>query len=205
MEKQRKLNIEGYINRYEQFLQEWLKSGYQDEADFIKIEIERSESFIKDCKDKIKYIITIPKRVKTLSNNGLTNIEFYQTFLAFEEEYLYWLKKKQVLPKDQRLTHPQIALICIYNDLHITKENAAEIALKYGWTSNTSGQKTYQEFIKYYHPTDRTGLPKDPTPRKIKNKISLIESVLPYLETSGIKLAQAEIIGLQNLLTNSFL
>ena len=31
---------------------------------FIKIEIERSENFIKDCKDRIKYILTIPKRLK---------------------------------------------------------------------------------------------------------------------------------------------
>jgi len=102
-------------------------------------------------------------------------------------------------PPDQRLKHSQIALIYAYNEIPITEENAGEIAVKYKWTAKTSGKSIYDEFVKYRNPTDRKGIPKSPSPTKMKNKIKLLESVLPYLTNTGLERATAEINILESI------
>ena len=94
---------------------------------------------------------------------------------------------------DQQLSYPQIALIHAYNGDRITAENSIEIANSYGKTAKTSGKKLYNEFCKYSRTEDRKGAPASPTRVKMRNKIKLLESVLPRLENTALGRAVAEI------------
>ncbi len=101
------------------------------------------------------------------------------------------LKQQGLLatPKQQGLTMKQIALIHIYEGNQITRKNGDEIVKAYGLTS---GEKLYSTYLEYVQSTDRTGDPG--TPRKLKGKIKLIESVVQLLTSEdAVKRATAEL------------
>lgn len=77
-----------------------------------------------------------------------------------------------------KLSVPQIALIYVYEGKSITRENAQEIANKYG---HNSAQSLFQKFTYYSSAANRKGRPTPATPKKFKNKIELLQSVLPHL------------------------
>ena len=80
-------------------------------------------------------------------------------------------------PKPE-LTINQIALIYAYSEIQITRKNGNEIAKEYG---HNSGEKLFQRFTFYSSPANRKGRPQPCTPKKLKNKIELLESVLEHL------------------------
>lgn len=88
-------------------------------------------------------------------------------------------------PKTQKDTKQQpklkidkIALKYVYEGLQITRENGNEIAKQYG---HTSGEKLFQRFTYYLSTANRKSKPDLCTPKKLKNKIKLIESVIELL------------------------
>jgi hypothetical protein len=136
----------------------------------------------------------------------------YKYMLSFiestQEEILKYFPES--IPPEQKsnnlkLSLPQIALIHIYNEISINAYNAAEIAKNYGYASKTSGIKLNQFRIKYQHTADRKGAPRDPTYSKMKNKIKLFESILPFLKEDGLRRAKAEIEILKNIPQTEYL
>lgn len=96
-------------------------------------------------------------------------------------------------PEGKKLSQPQIALICYYNGIGVTEDNAPGIAKKHGWESEKSGRKIWQLFLEYMIKGRRMGEPQEPTKIKSRNKIKLFESVLPFLNEDGTKRANEEI------------
>ena len=81
-----------------------------------------------------------------------------------------------------------IALMYVYNEIFITRDNVDDIAKKYYYISNNSGEKLYQKFISYQNRTDRKANPQSKI--KLKNKIKLFETVIELL-TNEISKAKA--------------
>lgn len=80
-------------------------------------------------------------------------------------------------PKPE-LTINQIALKYVYLGKQITRENGNEIAKKYG---HNSGEKLFQRFTYFSSSANRKGKPNLCTPKKLDNKIKLIESIIDLL------------------------
>lgn len=98
----------------------------------------------------------------------------------------------QATPKQSGLTVKQVALFHIYEGIQITRQNGDEIAGAHGLAS---GEKLYGTYLKYTTATDRKGDPG--TPRKLKEKIKLFESVISLLTSKSAKdraLSELEIL-----------
>lgn len=87
-------------------------------------------------------------------------------------------KLSDLITHQPKLKIDQIALKCVYEGLQITRENGNEIAKQYG---HTSGEKLFQRFTYYLSTANRKAKPDLCTPKKLKNKIKLIESVIELL------------------------
>lgn len=80
---------------------------------------------------------------------------------------------------NEKLSHPVIALIYIYENKIINNQNKQAIAEGYGWNSPTSGHNIYMAYLKYYPPKNRTG--NEGTKKKNMTKINYIETAIGYL------------------------
>ena len=87
-------------------------------------------------------------------------------------------KLSDLITHQPKLKIDQIALKYVYEGLQITRENGNEIAKQYG---HTSGEKLFQRFTYYLSTANRKAKPDLCTPKKLKNKIKLIESVIELL------------------------
>ncbi|MFT5104272.1 MAG: hypothetical protein ACI86C_001936 [Candidatus Latescibacterota bacterium] len=72
-----------------------------------------------------------------------------------------------------------IALIHVYNAIHITEKNKNKIVASYGWTSGQKLKNRYQFFLITGNRTART-IPN--TPKRMLNKIRLFESVVELID-----------------------
>jgi len=124
--------------------------------------------------------------------------------------YYDWLKEKPKKienhqPAQQKLTVKQIALIHIYNQKTITRENADSIAGGYGFNSKRSGEGLFQDYTFYSSTANRKGKPNPPTQKKISNKIEMFEGINQYLTDAGKKWANDEIQILKTFLETEHL
>jgi len=103
--------------------------------------------------------------------------------------------------KKEGLSINQIALLHVYQGILITRENSNDVAKKYG---HTSGEKLYQKFIYYSSTTNRKGKPIPCTPKKLQNKINLIESVIKILTEDKQNRAKDEVLILQSLFNSEY-
>lgn len=101
----------------------------------------------------------------------------------------------------KRFTHPQIALIHIYEKIPITNRNSSAIANKYGFFNPSSGESLRQDYEYYLSNANRLSAPA--TKKKFNNKIILFESVLEYLSDTAIGRAKEEIHSLKTLFENT--
>ena len=92
------------------------------------------------------------------------------------------LPPQPIVKQKPELTINQIALKYVYELLQITRENGKEIARKYG---HNSGEKLFQRFTYYSSTANRKGKPSPCTPKKLDNKIKLIESIIELLPNDG--------------------
>jgi hypothetical protein len=110
-------------------------------------------------------------------------------------EFLEYIKRKALPPQPivkqkPKLRIDQIALKYVYEGLQITRENGNEIAKEYG---HNSGEKLFQRFTYFSSSANRKGKPNSCTPKKLDNKIKLIESVIELLPTDKQKRAKDEV------------
>jgi hypothetical protein len=118
--------------------------------------------------------------------------------------------KPKALPPQQnptktvKLKVKQIALIHVYEGFQITRENAGEISAKHGYTAKTSGEGLFQDYTDYRSTANRKGKPTPCTPKKLKNKIELFESVVSHLSDNNKQRAIDEIKILKTLFESEY-
>ncbi|MEI7526138.1 MAG: hypothetical protein WCJ95_17470 [Mariniphaga sp.] len=132
------------------------------------------------------------KRSDDYEGQRFTNNDLFRYCNAVEDLISICLPKDAPAP-DQRLSHDKIALINYYNGITITEINGKEIAKKAGWINKTSGHKIWQRYLFFSSNANRNAIPDNPTPTTKRNKISLFESVLPFLNDTGKQKAENEI------------
>jgi hypothetical protein len=97
--------------------------------------------------------------------------------------------------KKAEYTIKQIALKYVYEGVHINRENAKEYVKLFGLNS---GDRLYNNYCYYSSKSNRTG--RERTTNKLKNKIELIERVIPLIEhTKNIERVNSELEILKNL------
>lgn len=108
-------------------------------------------------------------------------------------------KIKEGVPK--RLTHPQIALIYLYEGKSINYGNCSEIANNYGFFNPKSGEGLRQDYEFFRSEANRLSVPE--TKKKFKNKITLFESIITHLKDKALSRVQDEIKILKDRGNNS--
>ena len=103
-----------------------------------------------------------------------------------------------------KLKVPQIALIHVYEGIQITRDNAKDIAAKYGYTAKNSGEGLYHDYLSYLNANDRRAKPDAETKKTLLNKISRFESVLKHLSPKARKQASDEINILKIILESEY-
>ena len=98
--------------------------------------------------------------------------------------------------KQLLLSINQIALKYAYEGLQITRENGNKIANKYG---HNSGEKLFQRFTYFSSSANRKGKPDLCTPKKLDNKIKLIESIIDLLPIDKQGRAKDEVLILKTI------
>jgi hypothetical protein len=137
----------------------------------------------------------IQSDIEVINMNDATN-RLELIFSIVQAEIQGNLKTNTALPPQQtekpkpELTINQIALKYVYSDTQITRENGNEIAKEYG---HNSGEKLFQRFTYYSSSANRKGKPINCTPKKLDNKIKLIESIVELLPTDKQERAKDEV------------
>lgn len=131
--------------------------------------------------------------------------DWYEDEKRFIEDIKPYLSKVEVPAVSDKLTVKQIALIHVYDGKQITRENASEIAANYGYTSKTSGEGLFQDYIFFCDRGNRRSKPTPCSQKKFSNKIELLESVSKYLSDKGQQLLNDELIILQTLYNDEYL
>lgn len=98
--------------------------------------------------------------------------------------------------QSNKLKIDQIALKYAYEELQITRENGNRIAKEYG---HNSGEKLFQRFSHYSSAANRKGKPTLCTPKRLSNKIKLIESIIDFLPIDKQERAKDEVLILKNI------
>lgn len=181
---------------YNQLLKEYLEANIlASEYDFIDYLIQNQKEILAKITPEIDFY----------HNDSINSIEEYENIKRrdqywFFNEYTHYLKeKRQKLSQpispfkktgEKPLSMAQISLKYVYSGMQITRENGDEIAKSYG---HTSGEKLFQKFSHYSSPQNRKGKPQPCTPRKLQNKISLLESVIELVPNQSVKRVEDEI------------
>lgn len=87
-------------------------------------------------------------------------------------------ESQQIVTPKPELKIAQIALKYVFEGLQITRENGNKIAKEFG---HNSGEKLFQMYTCYSSASNRKGKPNLCTPRKLMNKIKLLESIIELL------------------------
>jgi PBP1b-binding outer membrane lipoprotein LpoB len=169
------------------------KSGTLSYAEMKDKTIEQlNEETIQYCIEELKNeradglgSVTFSVHLNSLTKGRFNHHLNYNEVLQIEFAILEAFKKAiELLPpqpiekQKSKLTINQIALKYAYEGLQITRENGNEIIKQYGLTS---GEKLFQRFTYYTSIANRKGKPIGCTPKKLRIKIKLIESVIELL------------------------
>lgn len=117
-------------------------------------------------------------------------VKKYPRLFATFDKCEHNLPPQQTETKTDKLKVNQIALIHVYEGKQITRENGNDIAKEYG---HNSGEKLFQRFTYYSSSANRKGKPNLCTPKKLDNKIKLIESIIELLPTDKQERAKDEV------------
>lgn len=169
-------------------LTEQIRVDY-DRSDFKYTEAYENENFCKDC-DEIMYVnwYLIDEFMVFSTPDEIAEAE--RKFSITDILKAPTLPPQPIVKQKPKLTINQIALKYVYELLQITRENGKEIARKYG---HNSGEKLFQRFTYYSSTANRKGKPIPCTPKKLDNKIKLIESVIELLPTDKQERAKDEV------------
>lgn len=205
---------------------------FLDKESLIKFLINRTDQILKEINtlrmyekgeltdaDNIKLGLILESRKLKLDagydNNLKDEQDKYRKILKdwFDDEKRFidditpYLKRENVKPASlpkERLKINQIALIHVYKGEQITRHNADEIAALYGYNSKNSGEGLFQDYINYSSTANRRGKPIPCTPKKLKNKIELFESITKYLSGKALALLNDEIRLLKTIFQNEY-
>jgi hypothetical protein len=168
------------------------------------IEQKRQET-IAYCEDELKDIkpdgsggrpdgigsLTYTVHLLSLTNGRIAYSMYYDEILQIELAILTAfnetkpniepLPPQPIAKQKPELKIDQIALKYAYEGLQITRENGNDIAKEYG---HNSGEKLFQRFTYFSSLANRKGKPNLCTPKKLDNKIKLIESIIELLPTN---------------------
>lgn len=122
----------------------------------------------------------------------------------FEIYLMFNIKQTKTETKTNKLKVKQIALIHVYEGKEITRGNAVAIAAKHGYNSESSGEGLFQDFTFYRSTANRKGKPTPFTPKRLKNKIELFESVINHLSDNNKQRAIDEINILKTIYQNEY-
>lgn len=166
-----------------------------DRSDFKYTEAYENENFCKDC-DEIMYVNwdRIDEFMVFSTPDEIAEAE--RKFSITDILKAPTLPPQPIVKQKPELTINQIALKYVYELLQITRENGKEIARKYG---HNSGEKLFQRFTYYSSTANRKGKPNLCTPKKLDNKIKLIESVIELLPTDKQERAKDEVSVLKKI------
>lgn len=162
------------------------------------------ENYISDLKNKNlaindpKCTLPIEEKLNTVFKNNL--------IIEVATEALDKNKKCQNIDNsvEDKLKVKQIALIHIYRQSTISRENADEIAFYAGYKNKKSGEGLFQDYSFFSKVSNRIEEP-TPTSRVIlKNKIELFESVLSHLNEEESVRAIKDIDILKRLLVKNY-
>jgi hypothetical protein len=142
----------------------------------------------------IEYLGTYSPEVFTGSKLDLLS-EFLPDSNPIRKQIVESLIIKNQQPKEpkpepesnQTLKFPQIALLYVFENWNpITRENCKQIAQNFGHEAKgkTAGHSLYYDYIFYSNRQNRRSLPKAETPKTMKNKIELFQSVIDYPDIS---------------------
>lgn len=164
---------------------------------------------ISDCEVELKEISRNDFSVylNSITKGKIAYSMFYDEVLYIKEAILEAREKnlpQQKETKTSKLRVNQIALIYVYEGNQITRENASEIVAKYGYTKKNSGEGLFQDYTFYRSTANRKGKPTLCTPKKLKNKIKLFESVIEYLTDNTKQRAIDEIAILKTIDENEY-
>jgi hypothetical protein len=174
-----------------------------DKSDFENSEAYDNEMFCKDC-EEIMYLNWERIDEFTAFSTPDEIAESERKFSITDILKAPALPPQQTETKTDKLKVNQIALIHVYEGLQITRENAGEIAAKYGYTAKNSGEGLFQDYTNYCSTANRKGKPTPCTPKKLKNKIELFESVVNHLSENNKQIAIDEIKILNTILENDY-
>ena len=118
------------------------------------------------------------KRMKLLLQEYFIDQLEYALARIHLNSHLGIFRMKELEPQEDKLTINQIALKYVYEGRQITRANCNEIAKQYG---HKSGEKLFQQYNLFSSAANRKGVPHPCTPKKLQNKIDLIESVISLL------------------------
>lgn len=168
---------------------------------------EKRQETIQYCEQELKDVrpdgigsLSFTVHLHSLTKGRIAYNMAYNEVLVIKLAILKAFKKTQPntepLPPQQtekpkpELTINQIALKYVYLGKQITRENGDEIAKKYG---HNSGEKLFQRFTYFSSSANRKGKPNLCTPKKLDNKIKLIESIIELLPTDKQERAKDEV------------
>jgi hypothetical protein len=157
---------------------------------------QHKETFFVQRMTTYKGSYTLAEKIK-LELSGLEKLPTNKTdYQILKDRYKAYLEQKKTLPPQPIVKHKpelkidQIALKYAYEGLQITRENGNEIAKEY---RHNSGEKLFQRFTYYSSSANRKGKPNLCTPKKLDNKIKLIESIIELLPTDKQERATDEV------------
>lgn len=149
--------------------------------------------------DLIECIKTMVVYHQTLYKPEEREQDHYE-LLELADRFLSWLESKIILctgldsdgqttvvKRSVRLTQRAIALVCVYMNRLVTRENCNQIAAEYG---HKSGGKIYNSYTHFSKRINVIGT--EATPVKDKNKVNLLETVIDVLQHNQDGLARAE-------------
>jgi hypothetical protein len=168
-----------------------------NEADLLSLiefdikEYNKNEYWEFDFEEYQKFI-DVSKPLELLFNLSellvqLNRLEMFKEFLEIDDETL---PPRTITKQKTELKIDQIALKYAYEGIQITRENGNDIAQKYG---HNSGEKLFQRFTYFSSSANRKGKPNLCTPKKLDNKIKLIESIIELLPIDKQERAKDEV------------
>ncbi len=145
-------------------------------------------------------------------DHEIINVALESVRDELQEQLEYWKqelktlspKKTKKSPETPRLSVKQIALIHIYEEKQITRDNAGEIAAEHDYKAKYSGEGLFQDYSFYCSTANRKGQPTDCTKRKLTNKIKLFESIVNHLSDTKRQRATDEINILKTILEKEY-
>lgn len=186
------------------YLEKVLQIIKQEYESNLNTNLEHLENIIYRSND-YQNLVEVSRNIgrKIINKQQHPDFGILKKHIAEQLEYIEQTKKiEKTLPpqpidkQKPELRIDQIALKYAYEGLQITRENGNEIAKEYG---HNSGEKLFQRFTYFSSSANRKGKPNLCTPKKLDNKIKLIESIIELLPTDKQERAKDEVLILKKI------